>query len=461
MTTIDPQLDVSLLSSRVEFAGVPFIDQYAGVWALFEPHARVLLGQAENINLQLHLEQHAPQPTAGSAMGTSGLSDVRVTRDGIAIVELRGTLMKQVSSFSGGTSTVRARRQIRAAAASDEVEGIFVVIDSPGGTVAGTADLAADIRAAGSKKPCFAFSEDLCASAAYWFGSQCHRLTAGASALVGSIGVFSVIYDMSKMAEKEGVKVHVVRFGEFKGAGTPGTEITEEQLARWQRITDAHGEDFVNAVAAGRKLAIDKAKLLADGDIHKGSAALDKKLIDAVETQDEAYAALIAEIKKPSSKNRGTRMSKDPAELTATLSELRPAEASLSDLRDACPGASSDFLLSQLEKKATVAEAMKAHSQALADANAALAKERDELKAKATETEHKKRGAAPVAAGKDEDEASDEPWSDLGANEFMRIQVADRVAKGQDRALATKAMFAAYPGLQSAMVAAANERRKH
>jgi signal peptide peptidase SppA len=457
------ETQIQLLSSRENFAGVPFIDQYVGCWSIVEEHARLLLGRAENINLQLHLEQHAtgePQAVGGPPGGRG--EELAVTRDGIAIVELRGTLMKQASSFSGGTSTVRARRLMRAAAASDDVTGCLLVIESPGGTVAGTHELAADIAAFASKKPCFAYIEDLGASAAYWFASQAQRISTGPASLVGSIGCFSAVVDLSKKAEQDGVKVHVVRFGKFKGAGTPGTEITEEQLAKWQRIVDAHGEDFVAAVARGRNLATDVVRALADGDIHKGAAAKQKSLVDAVESKEEAYAALVAQTRKSKTSPRSKAMSESPANAAAEISQ--PKAATLAELREHCVGASDSFLLGQLEKNATLAAAMKAHG-------AQLAKERDEAlaekqaaEAKAAELEKKpvatKRGAQPLAAGDgSEADANEQPWSLLGANEFAKAEIEKRVAAGQTRDRAVKAVFAAHEGLREAMVAEAPPRR--
>ena len=61
--------------------------------------------------------------------------------------------------------------------------------------------------------------------------SQAGFVAANESALVGSIGTYGVIYDLSKRAENEGITVHIVRAGAFKGAGVPGAPVTDEQLA--------------------------------------------------------------------------------------------------------------------------------------------------------------------------------------------------------------------------------------
>src|SRR5581483_9650939 len=109
----------------------------------------------------------------------------------------QGMLMKGQSSM-GGTSTVMARRDIRQAVADQDVAGILLAIDSPGGTVAGTDDLAAEVRQARTSKPVWAAIDDLGASAAYWVASQTQRVTVNSpTALVGSIGTLQVIRDLS------------------------------------------------------------------------------------------------------------------------------------------------------------------------------------------------------------------------------------------------------------------------
>jgi signal peptide peptidase SppA len=443
-----------LPNASSELAGVPYLDQYWGEWALYEPFARFLLSHVENMNVQVHVAEQ--KASGGNGGGRRG--DVYVDSDGIAHIELSGTLMKHVSSMSAGTSTALARRQVRAATASADVRGILLIVDSPGGTVSGTADLAADIRMAATKKPIHSFIEDLGASAGYWLPSQAQHVTINPTGLAGSIGVFQVVEDWSKYAEKEGVKVHVVRFGEMKGLGTPGTAVTEEQLAYLQERIDSIGADFVAAIAAGRKMSIEKARSLADGRVHKGEAAKKLGLVDAVGSIDDALTTLKAQINRPSS--RGTRMSEQAA---AVATELKTSAATIAELRENCVGASAEFIIDAMEKQLTLPQALKAHAAAVAEQNKQLAKERDELKAKQAEAEKANakpaRGVAPIG-GKGDEEAADK-YDGLTANEFMQLKINERVEKGMKRDAAAASVFRAYPQLREDVVAEANERRRH
>jgi len=207
--------------------------------------------------------------------------------DGVAVIPIIDQMTKGRSSF-GGTSTIEVRSLIREAARSDQVGSIMLHIDSPGGSVAGTSELANDIQTASELKPVFAHIDDLGASAALWVAVQAGRVTANEAALVGSIGVFSVIHDTSKMAEEAGVVVHVVSTGGFKGAFEPGTEVTEEQLSEIQKIIDATGQLFSKAIQTGRGMSASEVKTVADGRVFMATEAKSLGLIDGVMSFESA-----------------------------------------------------------------------------------------------------------------------------------------------------------------------------
>ena len=269
------------------------LEQYFGVWAMAEDRFRGLVDHVASLDLVAHVTLNQ-QPAAIAAASSRARGDAEVV-DGVAVVDLSGTLMKTVSSLSSGTSTVNARRQIRQATDDPAVKAILLRIDSPGGTVAGTADLAGEISAAiAAGKPCYAFVEDLAASAAYWIASACTKVFSNATALVGSIGTYSTVADYSAAAAKQGVKVHVIRAGEFKGAGIPGTEITPQQLAEMQRMVNDLNAEFVSAVGAGRKLSAEAVAGLADGRLHVAKNAISFGLIDGIQSFDATLSQLRA-----------------------------------------------------------------------------------------------------------------------------------------------------------------------
>lgn len=213
------------------------------------------------------------------------LRNYEVTESGVAVIRLEGILEK--------TQTAHVRSLLRNAIEDERVGGILLMVDSPGGTVAGTADLAASISSAAKVKPVHAFVEDLCASAAYWAASQALKVFANAStALVGSIGTYAVLVDSSAMADKAGIKVHVVRAGEYKGMGTPGTEITKSHLANMQHLVDAINSEFVKAIAVGRRMSASMIRHVADGRLHPAADAVRLRLIDGIQSIDKTIQGL-------------------------------------------------------------------------------------------------------------------------------------------------------------------------
>lgn len=220
-------------------------------------------------------------------------------QNGVAVIDLSGAMSKYPTLFQMifgvGQTIGDVEAQVRAAAADAAVNAILLRVDSPGGTVAGTSDLADAVFEARRKKTVYAYISDMGASAAYYVASQADRVYADADAMVGSIGVYLVVPDYSKMAEAEGVKVNVVRAGEGKGAGVPGTPVTESQLADCQREVDQLNEVFVENVARGRNWPVERVMKLNDGRVHVGRHAQALGLIDGIRTMDETLSELMGQ----------------------------------------------------------------------------------------------------------------------------------------------------------------------
>jgi signal peptide peptidase SppA len=242
-------------------------------------------------------EQFASAPEheqiAASAKNGAGSDEPKYeTRDGVAVIRFEGTVSKRSSWWSRGAVTTQARSALEAAMGDPAVKSVLLVIDSPGGTVSGTADLADAVFAARGKKPIVAYAEDLMASAAYWIGSQADRLVGNSTAAVGSIGVFAMLPDVSRLAKNLGIEVNIVKSAPGKGAGALGTAITDAQLADVKAEIDANHEEFVGAVARGRGLSKEAAAALADGRVKVGAEAVAAGLLDAIEPLSQVIAGL-------------------------------------------------------------------------------------------------------------------------------------------------------------------------
>lgn len=425
---------------------VPHLEQYFGVWAIQEEPFRAAVDRVCGMNLHTHvIEQRSSGRNYDDAYAYEMVGET-------ALISITGPLMKQASSLSGGSSTVALRRQVRRAAADDAVSSIALRIDSPGGTMAGTQELADDIAAAAAKKPVHAYIEDLGASAAYWLASQATKVFANRTAMVGSIGTFAVLYDMSAMAAKEGVKVHVIKAGDFKGTGVAGTEVTQDQLAEWQRLITESNDHFLQAVATGRKLSLAGVRAVADGRVHLAASAKELGLIDAVQSLDETLQQL-------QTKRSTKTMSQANAAIASAATEgavliSAPQPATYAELKAACAGADADFICKQLDAKATVQHAtqcwMAEQNARIEAANKKAAEAEDKVKAAAEKPGVKALGTAGNTATTSSCAVDGDPKSEWDE------KVAAEVKRGKPQHEATKMVARKFPDLRAAYVAAHN-----
>jgi signal peptide peptidase SppA len=233
---------------------------------------------------------------SGQALAGRGGNDASGSRvqSGVAVIPIHGVLSKSPAWWSDGSSTLEIRQQVSSAAASPAVSSILLHVDSPGGTVSGTAELADDVRAAAAAKPTVAYIADLGASASYWVASQASKVYSNRSALVGGVGTFALVFDASGMFERAGVKVHTIKAGQFKGAGAFGTKIEAEHLAEWQKHVNALNEHFLSAVGSGRRMNRKQVEALADGRVHVGADAARLGLTDGVFSFEQVFQSLAA-----------------------------------------------------------------------------------------------------------------------------------------------------------------------
>lgn len=216
-----------------------------------------------------------------------------MAQHGVAVIPIIGAMSKGPSKFAE-TDTVAVRRALRAAAVDGEVGGIMLYVDSPGGEVAGTMELAEDVNAARKKKHVHAYIEDMGASAAYWVASQAERLTQNAAAIVGSVGVIALLFDDSAHLKANGIMVHVVASGAKKALGAPGQPVTAEDLAEVERLIAPVAAEFFAAVKFGRGWTAAQLAVVTDGGVHRGAEAVALGLTDGVQTWDAALVALSA-----------------------------------------------------------------------------------------------------------------------------------------------------------------------
>ena len=179
--------------------------------------------------------------------------------DGIGTVSIEGPILRKPDVFDrvllGATDSEEIGAALREAGGRDDIKAVFLDIDSPGGTVAGTPELAATVASINTQKPVYAFSSGLMCSAAYWIASQARAIYATPSARVGSIGVVQAVIDDTAALDARGIKVEVFSVGKYKAMGAPGTPLTDDQRELINSNLAETAEEFHAAVLArGRSI---------------------------------------------------------------------------------------------------------------------------------------------------------------------------------------------------------------
>lgn len=208
----------------------------------------------------------------------------------VAVVPIKGALAKNGLSFFGFQLLASMREigaALRQAAADPSVRAIMLDVESPGGTVDGTEELAAAVIAAGQSKPLYAYADGLMASAAYWTSCGAREIAASATAHVGSIGVLLMHREVSRALDNAGVKVNIITAGHYKAAGNMAEPLSDEMRAYIQSNIDSVYELFLQAVEQGRQVTREKALAMADGKIFLAGDAQNMGLIDRVCSRTE------------------------------------------------------------------------------------------------------------------------------------------------------------------------------
>ena len=155
--------------------------------------------------------------------------------------------------------------------------------------MAGTPELAAAVASLNERKPVYAFSSGLMASAAYWIASQARAIYATPSAQVGSIGVVQAFLDQSAALESAGLKVEVFSVGKYKAMGAPGSRLTDDQRELIQSNLEDIAADFHAAVLArGRSIPAEAM----EGQTFSGRQAQRYNLAGMVPDRQEAMRRL-------------------------------------------------------------------------------------------------------------------------------------------------------------------------
>ncbi len=216
-------------------------------------------------------------------------------------------------------------KEIEKAQKDKNIKGVLLNVDSPGGAVPPSIEIAYAIKELKKHKPVVAYASGIMASGSYYASIYANTIIANPGSIVGSIGVIMESANVEELMKTIGVKTQIVKQGTFKEAGTPTREWTPQERAELERLTKDTYELFVSDVAKARGLDVSKAKDYADAHIFSSKRAKEAGLIDTigVKSQAKAEVAKLAKVAKPSWKEKDKLESFMEQFATKSILELR------------------------------------------------------------------------------------------------------------------------------------------
>lgn len=171
-----------------------------------------------------------------------------------------------------------------------KIKGVLLNVNSPGGAVPPSIEIAYAIKALKEHKPVVAYASGIMASGSYYASIYANTIIANPGSIVGSIGVIMESANIEKLMDTIGVETQIVKQGTYKEAGTPTREWTAEERAELERLTKDTYELFITDVANARGLDVHDSKAYADAHIFSAKRAKNAGLIDHVGVKSQAKA---------------------------------------------------------------------------------------------------------------------------------------------------------------------------
>ncbi|MBW1677852.1 MAG: signal peptide peptidase SppA [Deltaproteobacteria bacterium] len=176
-----------------------------------------------------------------------------------------------------------------------DVKAIVLRIDSPGGGVGPSQELYAEVKKTTRHKKVVASMGAIAASGGYYVSAAADHIMANPGTITGSIGVIMEFANAEELFKKIGVSAIVIKSGDYKDTGSPLRKMTPEERRLLEGFVGNVHQQFVTAVAEGRKMSEETVRSIADGRIFSGQQAQKLGLLDSLGNIEDAIA-LAAEL---------------------------------------------------------------------------------------------------------------------------------------------------------------------
>ena len=208
----------------------------------------------------------------------AGSSEALSFKEKIGVLPLEGAITESDSLVA---QLVEFRKDRR-------IKAIILRVNSPGGGVGPSQEIYREIRKTIDIKKVVASMGSVAASGGYYVASAADKIVANPGTLAGSIGVIMEFVQAEELLKKIGVSVEVLKTGEFKDIGSFHRKLSERDREMIRTLVFDVQRQFVDAVAQGRNLPVEKVREIADGRILSGAQCKDLGLVDQLGNFEDA-----------------------------------------------------------------------------------------------------------------------------------------------------------------------------
>lgn len=216
-----------------------------------------------------------------------------ISKEKVGLIYISGIIAgEEISPFGGIAGAQSIIEQLREAGKDSSIKALVLRVNSPGGSAPAAQELYKEIIRFKKKyrKKVVVSMGDMAASGGFYLASAADKIIANESTLTGSIGVIMELPQWEGLMKKLGIGIITIKSGRYKDIGSPTRPMSTEEKALLQQLVMDVYEQFITAVAEGRKIPKSRVRALADGRIFTGRQALKLGLVDQIGTLQDAIA---------------------------------------------------------------------------------------------------------------------------------------------------------------------------
>jgi protease-4 len=241
-----------------------------------------------DLRSRLGLEKNAKITFVKYSKYKKSFSNSSSSKNEIAVIVAEGDILSGKAQ-EGTIGSDTFAEELRKARTNEKVKAIVLRINSPGGSALASDVMWREVVLASQEKPIIASMSNYAASGGYYLAMGCDTIVAEPNTITGSIGVFSVLFDLSSFLDKKiGITFDEVKTGEVGEMVTFTRPLTDVEKSIWQKKTNKIYEGFTSKAANGRKMNVEDLRKVASGRVWSGTQAKEKGLVDILGGFDDA-----------------------------------------------------------------------------------------------------------------------------------------------------------------------------